>query len=211
MPALPKRSQFITLEGGEGSGKSTQLQLLSEAFHTRNIPHITTREPGGAPLSERIRGLLVENAEDDWSPDAELLLFMAARVEHVRKTIQPALERGEWVLCDRFHDSSRIYQGVAKDLGVGFYDRLHQLTLGNLAPDHTFLLDIDPVIGLARAGTRNDNETRFEDLGLAFHQRLREGFLILANAAPERITLIDATKNPAEIHTDILSHLDSIA
>ncbi len=202
-----QRGQFITLEGGEGSGKSTQLQLLSDALSARGIDHITTREPGGAPLSERVRGLLVESSEDDWSPDAEMVLFMASRIEHVRKIIEPALTRGAWVLCDRFHDSSRVYQGVAKGLGVSFYDRLHQLTLGDMRPDTTFLLDIDPKQGLQRAGERSDNETRFEDLGLAFHQRLREGFLALADAEPQRFTVLNAAQPVDALHTSLLTHL----
>ncbi len=202
-----QRGQFITLEGGEGSGKSTQLRLLSDALSARGIDHITTREPGGAPLSERVRGLLVESSEDDWSPDAEMVLFMASRIEHARKIIEPALTRGAWVLCDRFHDSSRVYQGVAKGLGVGFYDRLHQLTLGDIRPDTTFLLDIDPKEGLQRAGERSGNETRFEDLGLAFHQRLREGFLALADAEPQRFTVLDAAQPVDALHASLLTHL----
>jgi dTMP kinase len=195
-----KRGLFITLEGGEGSGKTTQLQHLREALDAASIPHLCTREPGGAPLSEKIRALVVESQEEEWLPTSEMLLFMAARVEHVQRVILPALEAGKVVICDRFHDSSCAYQGIMKGLGVEYYDRLHRMMLGTLTPDITFLLDIAPDIGLQRAAARAGTETRFEALGLAFHMQLRAAFLTLAAAEPQRIHRIDAAQAPSDVH-----------
>ena len=199
------RGLFITFEGGEGSGKTTQLRLLSDYFTENAIPHIATREPGGTPLAETLRTLVVESGRDSWLPESEMLLFLAARIEHVRHVILPALHEGKAVLCDRFHDSSRAYQGIARGLGVSFYDQLHRLTLQTLYPDLTFLLDIAPEKGLSRAAQRHNKETRFEELGLEFHIRLRSGFLAIAQSEPERITVIDASGEVETVHEQILS------
>jgi dTMP kinase len=201
-----KHGRFITLEGGEGSGKTTQVRLLSEVLTARNIPHLITREPGGTKNAECLRALVVEG-DAEWLPESEMLLFMAARLEHVERVIRPALREGKIVICDRFHDSSRAYQGIAKGLGITFYDQLHRLMLGDFTPDKTFLLDIDPAVGLVRAASRSGVETRFEELGLAFHTRLREGFLTLAAAEPQRIHVINATQELAMIHQQLMRHL----
>jgi dTMP kinase len=197
------RGLFITFEGGEGSGKTTQVRYLSDTLSAAGIPHITTREPGGTPLAEKLRGLVVESGATPWLPESEMLLFLAARLEHTHRVILPALEQGNIVLCDRFHDSSRAYQGIARGLGVALYDQLHRLMLGSLRPDLTFLLDIDAEVGLKRAATRRGKETRFEELGLDFHTRLRAGFLSLAANEPERIHVIDAAQNVDAVQAQI--------
>jgi dTMP kinase len=200
---------FITFEGGEGSGKTTQIRLLSEALTARGIDHLVTREPGGTPLAEKIRPLLVESppAGEDWHPLAETLLFLAARVQHWEQRIKPALTAGKWVICDRFIDSTLIYQGVAKGLGVDYLAALHRMIGGSAwLPDRTFVLDIDPELGLRRAKARQDAEQRFEALDLDFHQRLREGFLALARTAPERYAVVDANQVPEKIAKEILAN-----
>lgn len=203
--AVP-RGKFITFEGGEGCGKTTQIKLLSAALTQRGVAHITTREPGGTPLAEKIRPLLVEaqTAGEDWTPLAETLLFLAARVQHWQQKIEPALAAGQWVLCDRFIDSTLVYQGIGKGLGLETLQTLHHNINGDAwKPDVTLLLDIDPAEGLKRAGARNDNETRFEDLDFSFHQKLREGFLQLAKAEPTRIRIINALGSPESVQQEI--------
>lgn len=204
------RGKFITFEGGEGCGKTTQIKLLSEALTQRGIAHITTREPGGTPLAEKIRPLLVEaqNQGEDWHPLAETLLFLAARVQHWQQKIEPALAVGQWVLCDRFIDSTLVYQGIGKGLGLEYLQTLHHNINGDVwQPDVTLLLDINPAEGLKRAGARNDNETRFEDLDFSFHQRLREGFLQLAKAEPKRILVVNAAQTPQAVQQEIQQKL----
>jgi dTMP kinase len=198
------RGLFLTFEGGEGSGKSTQARLLVEALKREGVSVLATREPGGTPLAEKLRASVVEAGEEPWLPESELLLFLAARFEHVQRVILPALQSGVTVVCDRFVDSTRAYQGMAKGLGTALIDPLHRLLFGNLTPDVTFLLDIDPEQGLTRAASRHGTETRFEALGLDFHTRLREAFLGFAAAEPERIRVIDAARDMADIHTEIM-------
>lgn len=198
---------FITFEGGEGSGKTTQIRLLAEALASRGIEAVVTREPGGTPLAERIRPLLVESQHlsEEWEPLAETLLFLAARVQHWEQKIKPALAAGNWVLCDRFIDSTLVYQGVAKGLGLDYLAALHRMIGGSAwLPDQTFVLDIDPALGLKRARSRQDGEQRFEALDLAFHQLLRAGFLDLAKASP-RYRVVDANRDPVEISAEILA------
>lgn len=207
---MTQRGRFITFEGGEGSGKSTQITLLSQALATRGIDHITTREPGGTPLAERIRPLLVEEQSgEDWHPLAETLLFLAARVQHWEVKIRPALEAGQWVLSDRFMDSTLVYQGIGKGLGLERLQTLHQQVLPEVKPDLTLLLDIDPAEGLARAQARADNENRFESLDIAFHRRLREGFRQLAAQEPARFVVIDANRDAGMIAEEILKAVSS--
>jgi len=198
------RGQFITFEGGEGCGKSTQVKLLSQALTQRSIDHIVTREPGGTPLAERIRPLLVEaqSTEEDWQPLAETLLFLAARVQHVQEKIEPALAAGQWVICDRFTDSTLVYQGLGKELGVEYLQNLQQQVIPDFAPDKTLLLDISPQEGLTRAASRAEGEDRFEQLDISFHESLRAGFLKLAQA--ERFTTIDATQTIEQVHSQVL-------
>lgn len=200
-----KRGLFITFEGGEGAGKSTQINLMAEELtksgHTVDI----TREPGGTPGAEAIRRLLVEGSADSWDAMTETVLFLAARLDHVRKRIIPALREGKIVLCDRFSDSTRVYQGVGKGMDDALIALLHAETIGEFKPDLTILLDIDPEEGLRRAGARAGNENRFESMDLAFHRRIREGFLALAKAEPQRFAIIDAAQPVERVQADIVA------
>ena len=204
----PKRAKaagkFITLEGGEGAGKTTQIKLLSKALQAAGVAAVVTREPGGAPKAESIRALLVEGAVDRWQPMSEALLNYAARLEHVETTIKPALAQGRWVLSDRFADSTVAYQGYGHDLGAETVYRLHRLTLGDFQPDLTVILDLPVETGLARAGGRhaggNAREDRYERMDTAFHQRLRDGYLDIARRNPERCAVVDATKDEKAVH-----------
>ncbi len=200
--AVPK---FITLEGGEGAGKSTQIRLLAQAFANAGVTTCVTREPGGSVGGEAIRGLVVSGAVDRWHPTTESLLFMTARYDHVETKIKPALARGEWVLCDRFYDSTYVYQGTAKGVGTAWLDQLYALLFGNLAPDLTLLLDLPPSIGLARTDKRgNVTESRFEGMGIAYHEQLRAGFHALAEAHPARIRTVDASAAEQDVHRAII-------
>lgn len=186
------RGRFITLEGGEGAGKSTQIRRLAERLATRGIPHIITREPGGAPGAEDIRRLLVEGAADRWDALTEALLHFAARRDHVRRTVEPALAAGQWVLCDRFADSTMAYQGYGHRLGRAPVETLQALVLGDFRPDLTLVFDLPVARGLERALNRPGAETRYESMDIAFHERLREGFLDIAAREPGRCVVIDA-------------------
>jgi len=199
--------RFISIEGGEGSGKSTQIAMLKTAFEKEKIPHLITREPGGDAGSEAIRALLVTGDKNRWDALAETLLFYAARVQHVTRTIAPALKKGSLVLCDRFVDSTRVYQGIGKNISPSFIEALHALTLGNMMPDKTIILDIDPLVGLARAGARAGDETRFEGMDLEFHQAVRAGFLRIAREEPSRCVVIDASQPPEAVHAQILDSI----
>ncbi|ATQ56147.1 dTMP kinase [Paracoccus yeei] len=181
---------FISFEGIDGSGKSTQARLLADHLRARGHETVLTREPGGSGGAEQIRALLVEGGQERWSPETELLLFNAARRDHVERLIRPALDRGAWVVSDRFADSSRVYQGVARDCNRQLVEALHRLVIG-IEPDLTFLIDMDPAAALARSKARGGAEDRFESLGLEFQQRLRAGFLALAREYPDRIRVID--------------------
>jgi dTMP kinase len=183
---------FLSFEGIDGSGKSTQARLLAEALRARGLTVTLTREPGGSAGAEEIRRLVLEGAADRWSTETELLLFTAARRDHLEKTIRPALARGEVVICDRFADSSRIYQGLTRGDLRATVDELHSLMIG-VEPDLTFLIDIDPSLGLRRAIARAGSEMRFEGMGLGFLEKARAGFLALATAAPQRFRIIDGT------------------
>jgi dTMP kinase len=198
---------FITFEGCEGSGKTTQIRLLSEVLTQRGMPHIVTREPGGTEGAEAIRALVTTGDAAAWSPLAEALLFAAARADHIEKRIIPALQAGQWVLCDRFFDSTLVYQGVGKGLGTPFLMQLHHLLFGNFKPDLTLLLDIQPDVGLARAVQRHGDETRFESMGMEFHHAVRDGFLALAAAEADRIQVIKADNDEPTVHISILRAL----
>lgn len=190
------RGRFITLEGGEGAGKSTQAHRLAEALRARGHEVVTTREPGGSPGAEALRALLVRGAQDRWSPTAEALLMYAARSDHLDRLIRPALARGAWVVCDRFADSSRAYQGAAGGVDAAFIEALDQGVVGADQPDLTLILDLPPASGLARAAERGDGEARFEGKGADFHERLRAGFAAIARAYPQRCVMIDADAAP---------------
>jgi len=184
------RGKFITFEGGEGGGKSTQAARMAGYLRGKGLEVLETREPGGTPESEALRDLLVQGDPDRWSALSELLLITAARVEHVNRLIKPALIEGKWVICDRFADSTLAYQGIAGELGLELVEQLQKLAVGATAPDVTFLLDVRAEAGLQRAEKRG-GAARFEKKGAAFHQTLRDGFLALANENPQRIVLID--------------------
>jgi len=184
--------RFITLEGGEGAGKTTQVRLLVDRLVARGIAAITTREPGGAPGAEDIRQLLVSGDTARWQPMTEALLHTAARVEHVANLVRPALVAGTWVISDRYVDSTRAYQGSAQGVGAEAVLALHDLALGGLMPDLTLVLDLPVEQGLARARNRAGGEDRYERMGAAFHAHLRDAFQAMAKAEPQRCFLVDA-------------------
>lgn len=193
---------FISFEGIDGSGKSTQTKMLAAKFPGS----ILTREPGGSAGAEEIRALLLTGDPDRWSAETEILLFTAARRDHLEKTIQPALMAGKTVICDRFADSTRIYQGATRGDLRASVDTLHTVMIGR-EPDLTFIIDMDPVIALSRGLARNSGEDRFEDMGLAFQETLRHGFLALAKAHPNRCVLIDGNRDPAAVAAEIAVHV----
>jgi len=187
--------RFITLEGGEGTGKSTQVRRLAATLEARGIKAVVTREPGGAPGAEEIRKLLVEGEPGRWNAITETLLAYAARADHVARTIGPALKEGRWVISDRFSDSTYAYQGVGRGLDRETIRRIDSAVLDDFAPDLTLVLDLDVATGLARAHARNQSsvENRFEKFGTDFHERLRQAFLDMARRYPERCRVIDAS------------------
>jgi len=189
---LTGRGRFVTLEGGEGAGKSTQLGLLADSLRATGADVLTTREPGGAPGAEAIRRLLVDGAVGRWDAVSEALLHFAARRNHLVDTVWPALDAGRWVLSDRFADSTMAYQGVGQGLGRPAVEALYELAVGNFAPDLTLILDVSVEIGLDRAAGRAGGEDRYERMGTEFHQRLRQAFLDIAEREPERCAVVDA-------------------
>lgn len=201
---MAAKGRFVTLEGGEGAGKSTQIRLLAEALAGRGIDVVTTREPGGSPGAEEIRALLVSGETGRWGPVTEALLHTAARRDHLERTVWPALEAGRWVLCDRFFDSTMAYQGYGLGLGRELVAGLQRLALGDFAPHLTLILDLPVEVGLARAAARHGGEDRYERMALEFHERLRRGFLDIARQEPERCTVVDAARPAEQVHGDIL-------
>ena len=189
---------FVSFEGIDGSGKSTQALLLAEALRAEGREVVLTREPGGSPGAEQIRRLLVDGRADRWSPETELLLFTAARRDHLERTIRPALDRGAVVITDRFADSTRVYQGATRGDRRAAVDALHRLAIG-IEPDRTFIIDLAPKAAATRAAARPGAEDRFEAMGLSFQQRLRDGFLALAAEDPARIRLIDGAGTQPEV------------
>lgn len=187
------RGRFITFEGGEGAGKSTQVRRLAARLQAQGQEVVTTREPGGSPGAESIRDIVLRGAADRWSPVTETLLMYAARRDHIERVIRPALGRGAWVICDRFADSTRAYQGAAGGVNEALITALEAHILDDARPDLTLVFDLPPEIGLARAHARAGAEMRFESKGEAFHRRLREAFLAIASAEPGRCALIDAS------------------
>jgi dTMP kinase len=199
---------FITLEGGEGTGKSTQIRLLQQALAENGVNAVTTREPGGTDQAERIRNLLVQSDGGHFDPLTEALLLFAARREHLVKKIWPALEQGQWVISDRFADSTRAFQGYGMGLDMNVIEGLYQAVAGTFQPDLTFIFDIDPEVGLSRSLKRLADsaltEDRYERMGLPFHQRLRQGFLDLAKKFPARCVVIDAAQDVQAIHQQVM-------
>ena len=194
--------KFISFEGIDGCGKSTQAKILSDELTTYGKKVLLTREPGGSKGAEEIRNLLLTGETDRWSAETEILLFTAARRDHLERTILPALEIGSTVICDRFSDSTRVYQGVTRGDLRDIVDQLDK-TMIPRQPDVTVLVDLDPKIGLARALRRSDNEARFEDFGLEMQIKLREGFLTLANEFPKRFIVVDGNRNESEVARNI--------
>lgn len=199
---------FVSFEGIDGSGKSTQARHLAESLRARGREVVLTREPGGSPGAEEIRALVLQGAPDRWSAETELLLFTAARRDHLERTIRPALAAGQTVICDRFADSTRMYQGLRREDLRGTVDALHRLMIG-LEPDLTFLIDMDPQAALTRAKARATAEERFEDFGLGLQQRLRAGFLALAREFPQRVLVIDGARAPEVVAAEIRASLDA--
>jgi dTMP kinase len=199
------RGLFVTFEGGEGAGKSTQIVRLAQALRADGLDVLVTREPGGSPGAEAVRHVLLSGAAETFGPAMEAILFAAARSDHVEQVIRPAVEKGRVVLCDRFLDSSRVYQGVTGNLEPGFMRALEAVAINGMMPDLTLILDLDPALGLARAAARRGNETadRFEKETLAIHERRRQAFLDIAKREPERCVVVDASARADEVAAHI--------
>ena len=197
------QGKFITFEGGEGAGKSTQLKRLAARLQAQGREVVATREPGGSPGAEDIRALVLKGEADRWSPVTETLLMYAARRDHVERVIRPALARGAWVICDRFADSTRAYQGAAGGTDPGLIGALETYILEATRPDLTLIFDMPVKVGLDRAEARAGAEMRFESKGQAFHERLREGFLAIARAEPERCAVVDAAGTLDEVEARV--------
>ena len=195
--------RLITFEGMDGCGKSTQARLLTEGLEKKGLDVVLTREPGGSPGAEEIRQLLVEGPPERWSAETEILLFTAARRDHMERTIRPALERGAIVISDRYVDSTRVYQGAARPELRALVDQFHDAVIGK-DPDLTFIIDIDPADSLCRRLERNSGEHRFEEMGHDFQDRVRKGFSALASDNPDRCRLIDGNRDVDAIARDIL-------
>ena len=200
--------RFITLEGGEGAGKSTQISWLNAHFEARGHKVLTTREPGGSPGAEMIRKLLVEGPPERWDGPTEALLHFAARREHLRSTVWPALARGVWVICDRFADSTRAYQGYGHGIDLAMLERLYESAVGDFRPDLTIILDLPVEVGLARAAARRGTENRYESLPREFHDRVRAGFLEIAKRDPARCVVVDAGRDIEKIAIEIALIVD---
>jgi dTMP kinase len=205
-------ARFITFEGGEGAGKSTQARLLAERLAGAGIDALITREPGGSPLGEQIRAMILDAGGAARAVLAEALLFYAARADHLEQLIRPALAQGRWVICDRFSASTRVYQGVAGGLPPSAFDSLDALVVGPTVPDLTFVLDVPAETGLARARERRTNVTAdvFETRGLVYHQRLRQGFADLARLNSGRCLLIDANRDRQAVAAEVWLHADRL-
>jgi dTMP kinase len=203
------RGRFITIEGGDGAGKTTQAGMLAAALERAGISTRLTREPGGTPGGEAVRRLLLEGANERWDAVGEALLFVAARRNHVETLIAPTLARAVWVVCDRFADSTLVYQGYGRGLDLKQLAALHRFALGDFAPDLTVILDIAVEIAAARAAARAAAQDRFERLDLGFRERLRRGFRQIAADNPDRCVLIDASGDPQTIHCAILAAVES--
>ena len=196
--------KFLSFEGIDGCGKSTQAKFLVAHFMAKGQEVLRTREPGGSPGAEAIRGLLLTGDTDKWRAETELLLFTAARRDHLEKTIEPALAAGQMVICDRFADSTRVYQGATRGDLRTKVDQLHAAMIGR-EPDLTLIIDVDPKIALARGLARNSGEDRFEDFGLEFQEKLRIGFLKLTQEYPQRCRLVDGNRPAEAVFADVLA------
>ena len=206
-----KHGRFVSFEGIEGCGKTTQIALLSDVLMGRGVPHSVTREPGGTAVGEGIRKILLHSESIHLTAAAELLLFYASRSQNILEKIEPSLARGEVVICDRFYHASMAYQGYGRGIPIEFIEKLTDLVCGERRPEITILLDIEPEIGLSRARTRNskrsEDEGRFEMEDVPFYKRIRDGYLDLASREPQRIRVIPANRSIEEIHRDVLQTL----
>ena len=202
---------FITFEGIEGCGKTTQIGHLTSFFKKNRHPFLLTREPGGTKVGEKIRRILLSSDNSGIEPMAELFLYIADRIQHYRQVIVPALREGKVVLCDRFADATTVYQGFGRGLDLAWIEEIHARSLENIKPDLTFLLDLTVEVGLKRAWRRlkkdQSREDRFEKEAMDFHQRIREGYLTLARKEPARIIVLDGMKDEQTLHREIVSHL----
>ena len=201
---------FITFEGGDGSGKSTQANLLKDYLENLNFETIKTREPGGTPSAEILRDLLTTGEVEKWTPMSEALLMWASRYEHLIQVIEPALNSGKNVICDRFYDSTYAYQGVAHNLGIDKMEKLKKIIIGDIEPDVTFVLDIDPKVGLKRSLDRSNQENRFESYNIDFHNKIRSAFLEIAKKNKNRCVVVDASLNEQEINNLIITVIDNL-
>ena len=201
---------FITFEGGDGSGKSTQVNLLKDYLENLNFETIKTREPGGTPSAEILRDLLTTGEVEKWTPMSEALLMWASRYEHLIQVIEPALNSGKNVICDRFYDSTYAYQGVAHNLGIDKMEKLKKIIIGDIEPDITFVLDIDPKVGLKRSLDRPNQENRFESYNIDFHNKIRSAFLEIAKKNKNRCVVVDASLNEQEINNLIITVIDNL-
>ena len=201
---------FITFEGGDGSGKSTQVNLLKDYLDNLNFETIKTREPGGTPSAEILRDLLTTGEVEKWTPMSEALLMWASRYEHLIQVIEPALNSGKNVICDRFYDSTYAYQGVAHNLGIDKMEKLKKIIIGDIEPDVTFVLDIDPKVGLKRSLDRSNQENRFENYNIDFHNKIRSAFLEIAKKNKNRCVVVDASLNEQEINNLIITVIDNL-
>ena len=202
-----KRGLFLTLEGAEGVGKSTNIEFITQYLEQRGIEYVLTREPGGTQLGEKIRELLLAVHEEPMSELTELLLVFAARAQHLDKIIEPALAAGKWVVCDRFTDATFAYQGAGRGLSMETIGELESMVQGELQPDLTLILDLDPEIGMQRAGNRGELD-RFEQEQMSFFRHVRQGYLDIAQAEPERCKVIDAAKALEDVKLDLLAALE---
>ena len=202
-----KRGLFLTLEGAEGVGKSTNIEFITQYLEQRGIEYVLTREPGGTQLGEKIRELLLAVHEESMSELTELLLVFAARAQHLDKIIEPALAAGKWVVCDRFTDATFAYQGAGRGLSMETIGELESMVQGELQPDLTLILDLDPEIGMQRASNRGELD-RFEREQMSFFRHVRQGYLDIAQAEPERCKVIDAAKALKDVKLDLLAALE---
>lgn len=203
--------KFITFEGGEGVGKSTQIQKLSAYLQERGIDHVVTREPGGTAMAERVRQLLlVQKNDEDMDSITEFLMFSAARHDHVHSLIKPSLKAGKWVLCDRFYDSSKVYQGLLGLVDDELFTQVTEVVCEGITPDRTLLFDLDPMIGLKRAQRPENLENRFEARGLDFHQKVRAMFLELAETQGARMRILDASGDTDSLFLKVLENLQDL-
>lgn len=205
---------LITLEGIEGSGKTTQIDYIAAYLQKSGLDYFITKEPGGTGLGAKIRSILLDPENINIHPMTELLLYAADRVQHIKELITPMIEAGKVVICDRFHDSTTVYQGFTRGIDVSLIQRLNSLVLEGLTPDITFVLDLDPEIGLKRAwkqirnGSRSESETRFENEKIQFHESVRNGYLELARQEPDRFIVVDASADPSNVWDQIFEQLE---